>query len=68
MKLLTLTIENIGKIKAGVLEFRDGHLTQIKGANRAGKSTVLDAIVYMLSGAKSIPNTVVTDGETNDSH
>ena len=63
MKLLKLQIENVKKIRAGVFDFTDGHLTQIKGTNRAGKSTVLDSIIYLLIGKNAIPNGVVTDGE-----
>ena len=63
MQLLKLQIENVGKIRAGIFEFVDGHLTQIKGANRAGKSTILDSIMYLLVGKNAIPSGVITDGE-----
>lgn len=60
MKLIGLTIEGLRKIRAAELDFDGKHLIQVRGKNGAGKSTVLDAIQYLLRGSRSIPPGVVT--------
>jgi len=64
MKLIGLSIENLRKIKAARLDFDGKHLVQIRGENGAGKSTVIDAIKYLITGSKEIPGDVVTHGES----
>lgn len=62
MKLIGLSIEGLRKIKAAELDFNGKHLVQVRGANGAGKSTVLDAIRFLLKGTRDIPGGVVTQG------
>jgi len=64
MKLLALQIKNIGNIEAAELRFDDkGSLVPIIGDNEAGKSTVINALEYLFSGGKDIPNSAVKKGE-----
>ena len=63
MKIVGLSIEGLRKIKAAHLEFDGKHLIQVRGENGAGKSTVLDAIKYLLKGTKEVPAEAVTHGE-----
>lgn len=65
MKIIGLQIENLRKINAVDMKFTDKGLIQIRGKNEQGKSTILDAIEILLKGKKSIPNDVITHGETN---
>ena len=59
MKLIGLSIEGLRKIKAAELDFDGQTLVQIKGQNGAGKSTVIDAIKFLLTGSRDIPENVV---------
>jgi energy-coupling factor transporter ATP-binding protein EcfA2 len=63
VKLIGLSIEGLRKIKAAQLDFDGQNLVQIRGENGAGKSTVLDAIRFLLKGTKEIPADVVTHGK-----
>ncbi|MBP5092569.1 MAG: SMC family ATPase, partial [Abditibacteriota bacterium] len=49
MKLLTLTMRNFRQYKDNTLEFGAG-LIGIFGANGSGKSTILEAIAWVLYG------------------
>ncbi|MFZ4617912.1 MAG: AAA family ATPase [Rectinemataceae bacterium] len=62
MKLIGLSIEGLRKIKAAELDFDGKNLVQVRGANGAGKSTVLDAIHFLLKGTRDIPAGVVSHG------
>jgi DNA repair exonuclease SbcCD ATPase subunit len=59
MKLIGLSIEGLRKIMAAELDFDGQNLVQIRGQNGAGKSTVIDAIKYLLKGSRDIPENVV---------
>lgn len=64
-----LTLTNFRKIESEVLDFGRG-LILFKGANEAGKSSRLSAIVYALFGARSLPQPlgeVVTWGKPESS-
>lgn len=63
MKLISLSIQNMKRIKAAELDFDGKHLVEVRGRNGAGKSTVIDSILYLLKGGRSIPAGVVTNGE-----
>ncbi len=63
MKLLGLSIENVRLIKAFSMKFGQIGLTQIRGKNQAGKTTILDCIEMLFKGTKSVPKDVVTHGE-----
>lgn len=61
MKIVSLTAENVKKLKAVEIK-PDGSLVQITGANGSGKSSVLDAIYMALAGTKAIPSQPVRKG------
>ena len=63
MKILGLQITNLRKIKAFNYEFKESGLIQIRGKNRAGKSSIIKAIEMLLRGKKYQPGDVVTHGE-----
>lgn len=64
MKILSLTIQNIGIIKKGTLKL-DNPLTIIYGEIKQGKSTYLNAIRWAFGG--SFPKDIITHGETEAS-
>lgn len=61
MKLIELKAENVKRLKAARVSF-DGAMTVIGGKNGAGKSSVLDAIMYALAGASTLPGKPVRTG------
>lgn len=62
MKILQLTAENVKKLK--VVDITpQGDLVQITGKNGSGKSSVLDAIWWALSGTKHITSMPIRQGE-----
>lgn len=63
MKLISLSITNMRRIRAAELDFDGKNLVEIRGRNGAGKSTVIDSILYLLRGSREIPAGVVTNGE-----
>lgn len=54
MKILELRAENVQKLKAVSIK-PDRSLVQITGENDAGKSSVLDAILWALEGGGALP-------------
>lgn len=62
MKIVSLKAENVKCLKAVHIE-PDGSIVQITGANGAGKSTVLDSIMYALCGKDVIPTQPIRRGE-----
>ncbi len=64
MKLIALSIEDLRKIRAAKLDFDGQNLVQVRGRNGAGKSTVIDAIKFLLKGTRDIPANVVTTGQS----
>lgn len=63
MKLLTLSITNMRRIRAAEFDFDGKSLVEIRGRNGAGKSTVIDSILFLLKGSRDIPAGAVTAGE-----
>jgi len=61
MKILTLIIENVLKIKAAAIK-TIGNVVMVQGGNGAGKSSVLDSIVIALKGGRDIPEQPITKG------
>lgn len=62
MKIIKFTAENVKKLR--VVEITPEHsVVEIVGHNGSGKSSVLDAIFYALTGAAEIPSKVVRQGE-----
>jgi len=61
MKIVELRAQNVKRLSA--VEVRpDGSVVVIGGRNGAGKSSVLDSIVYALTGAGSLPGKPVRTG------
>lgn len=61
MKIVELRAQNVKRLSA--VEVRpDGSVVVIGGRNGAGKSSVLDSIVYALTGAGSLPGKPVRNG------
>jgi len=61
VKILSLKAENIMRLKAAHIN-PDGSTVIITGKNRAGKSSVLNAITMALEGGRSIPPKPIHDG------
>lgn len=62
LRVHALVAENIKRLKAVAIPFGDG-VTIISGKNRAGKSSVLDAIAMAIGGKKLCPPQPIRDGE-----
>ena len=56
IKINTLELENVKRIKAVKLEPTKNGLTVIGGKNNQGKTSVLDAIAWALGGDKYRPD------------
>lgn len=61
-KIINLKSENVKRLKAVEIT-PDGNLVVIGGKNGAGKTSVLDSIMYALGGSKSLPTVPVHKGE-----
>ncbi len=61
MKITRLTAQNVKRLTAVEIT-PDGSLVVVGGQNGAGKSSVLDSIMYVLAGVKSIPDRPIRDG------
>lgn len=64
----SLDIENLKRVKAVSLTPSPAGLTVIGGKNGAGKTTVLDAIVWALGGEKYRPSEAQRDGSMTPPH
>ncbi len=65
MKIIRLAAENVKKLKAVEIT-PDGNMVVISGKNKAGKTSVLDAMWFVLGGTRAAKDTpkVVRDGES----
>jgi DNA repair exonuclease SbcCD ATPase subunit len=61
MRIIKLTAENVKRLKTVDIT-PNKYLVRISGGNGAGKSSVLDAIEYVLMGTKSVPTVPVRRG------
>lgn len=66
MKITSLELANVKKIKALRLEPTENGLTVIGGKNGQGKTSVLDAIAYAFGGAKYRPTNLKREGSVGD--
>ena len=64
IKINTLQIENIKRVKAVALSPAESGLTVIGGKNGQGKTSVLDAIAWALGGDRYRPSNPERDGST----
>lgn len=62
MKVLNLEVENFMGVRAVEIT-PDGPVVTIGGKNGQGKSSVLNAMISALAGAKELPGVAVRDGE-----
>lgn len=62
IKINTLELENVKRIKAVTLQPTANGLTVIGGKNGQGKTSVLDALAWALGGNKFKPSTAQRDG------
>ena len=68
VKINTLELENVKKIKAVQLAPSKSGLTIIGGKNRQGKTSVLDSIAWALGGDRFKPSEPHREGSVNDPH
>ena len=68
VKINTLELENVKKIKAVQLAPAKSGLTVIGGKNRQGKTSVIDAIAWALGGDRFKPSEPRREGSVNDPH
>jgi len=60
-RIIKLTASNVKRLKA--ISFTpNGHINRISGANGSGKTSVLDAIVWALTGTSTVPSFPVRKG------
>lgn len=62
IKINTLELENVKRIKAVKLEPTENGLTVIGGKNNNGKTSILDAIAWALGGNKFKPSKATREG------
>ena len=68
VKITTLEIENVKRVKAVRLEPSPNGLTVIGGKNGQGKTSVLDAIAWALGGEKFRPSSAEREGSVIPPH
>lgn len=66
VKINSVQLENIKRVKAVQLEPSEAGLTIIGGNNRQGKTSVLDAIVWALGGNRYKPSEPHREGSVTD--
>lgn len=66
IKINSLKLENVKRVKAVAFEPTENGLTIIGGKNRQGKTSVLDAICWALGGNKFRPSEPHRDGSVLD--
>ena len=68
VKISSLELENVKRVKAVKLQPTENGLTIIGGKNNQGKTSVLDAIAYALGGANYKPSNTKREGSMVDPH
>ncbi len=63
LKIIELRVENVMGLKAAALR-PDGTHVIVGGKNMAGKSSLLNSIMFALGGEDAIPPKPVREGET----
>lgn len=66
VKITSLELENVKRVRAVVLAPNANGLTVIGGKNAQGKTSVLDGIVYALGGEKRRPTNLQHEGGLTD--
>ena len=68
VKITSLELENVKRVKAVKLEPTENGLTVIGGKNNQGKTSILDAITWALGGDKYKPSQAKREGSMVDPH
>ena len=68
VKINSLEVENVKRVKAVALEPAESGLTVIGGRNGQGKTSVLDAIAWALGGDRKRPSEAKRAGSATDPH
>lgn len=68
VKINSLEIENVKRVKAVAMEPAESGLTVIGGRNGQGKTSVLDAIAWALGGDRKRPSDARREGSATDPH
>ena len=68
VKINTLEVENVKRVKAVTLTPSENGLTILGGNNGQGKTSVLDAICWAVGGNKFKPSNAARDGAYTDPH
>lgn len=66
VKISSLELENVKRVKAVAIEPRQDGLTVVGGRNDQGKTSVLDGIAWALGGEKMRPSNPKREGAVND--
>lgn len=68
VKITSLELENVKRVKAVKIEPTENGLTVIGGKNNQGKTSILDAITWALGGDKYKPSQPKREGSMVDPH
>lgn len=68
VKISSLEVENVKRVKAVALEPAENGLTVIGGRNGQGKTSVLDSIAWALGGDRKRPSEAKREGSAVDPH
>lgn len=68
VKINSLEVENVKRVKAVALEPAESGLTVIGGRNGQGKTSVLDALAWALGGDRKRPSEAKRAGSATDPH
>ncbi|WP_167849863.1 AAA family ATPase, partial [Galactobacillus timonensis] len=68
VKITSLELENVKRVKAVKIEPTETGLTVIGGKNNQGKTSILDAITWALGGDKYKPSQPKREGSMVDPH
>lgn len=68
VKISSLEVENVKRVKAVALEPAESGLTVIGGRNGQGKTSVLDSIAWALGGDRKRPSEAKRAGSATDPH
>lgn len=63
LHLNELWVTSVKKIKAVRVKLKPTGITRIVGTNKAGKTSLLDSINYLIGGAETHPNEVIRRGD-----
>lgn len=68
VKINSLEVENVKRVKAVAMEPAESGLTVIGGRNGQGKTSVIDALAWALGGDRKRPSDAKREGSATDPH